>query len=234
MGKSDKPDIGYRFPDHQRYLAAFIEELGLTDITLVIHDWGSGLGFDYARKNEGNVRAIAFFEAMTKPLSYADMNFFEDRMFRTMRDKRDGHKMLIIDNFFIDSMMQLMTGRDLSEKELANYRAPFRTKSARKPIRNFPLDVPLDGAPVSSYETMKSYAAWLEASTIPKLLLWAQPGALIKEAEVKRLKARLTNLSTVYIGAGRHFLQEDQPTRIGTAIADWFVKSVATRTSDAQ
>lgn len=226
MGKSDKPKLDYRFADHQRYLAAFIKELDLKDITLVIHDWGSGLGFDYARKNEDNVRAIAFFEAMTKPLRWADMNFFEEDLFRKMRDEHDGHKMLIIDNFFIDSMMQLMTGRDLTDAELHHYRAPFLEQSARKPVRVFPQEVPLDGAPSSSYAAMSSYASWLDKSKIPKLLLWAKPGALIKEAEVKRIQARMQNLSTVYIGAGRHFLQEDQPTKIGSEIAKWYVQKV--------
>ncbi len=229
MGKSGKPDIEYRFEDHKRYLTAFIEKLGLSDITLVLHDWGSGLGFDYASHHEDNVRGIAFFESMTRPMRWADLGFLEEDMFHRMRDKRDGHKMIVIDNFFVDSAMQLLSGRDLTDEELAHYREPFRKQADRKPVRVFPLEVPFDGYPSDTHRVMEHYASWLDSTDIPKLLLWAKPGAIITPAEAKRIKARMKNLSTVYIGEGRHYLQEDQPTKIGESIARWFVEKVPPR-----
>jgi haloalkane dehalogenase len=226
MGKSDKPDIDYRYATHRRYLEGFIDKLNLTDITLVIHDWGSGLGFAYAAKHESNVRGIAFMEAMTRPLKWADLPFMERDMMNKVRDKRDGYKMIVIDNFFIDSVMQLMTGRDLTDEEMAYYRAPYHTKASRKPVRVWPQEVPFDGKPAASFRVIDGYARWIETTELPKLLLWAKPGVLIKEADVTKIEARMKNLTTVYIGPGRHFVQESQPTKIAKAIASWFVAKV--------
>ncbi len=73
MGRSDKPDIDYRFVDHANYVEEFIEKMDLQDITLVVHDWGSALGFHYAMRHESNVRGLAFMEAILAPVPSWEM-----------------------------------------------------------------------------------------------------------------------------------------------------------------
>jgi haloalkane dehalogenase len=224
MGKSDKPRIGYRFADHYRYLAGFIEALGLRNVTLVVHDWGSALGFAYGMEHEGNVRGIAFMEALTRPMTFAD---FPDPMmsytFGRLRDPRDGRKMITEDNFFLDSFMPMGMVRTLSEEERAVYHAPYLEPAAREPVRVWPTEIPIDGKPADVQAIVVAYARWLERTPIPKLLVTASPGMIITAAEVARIQERhLPNLEVVNVGEGLHYVQEDQPDAIGRAVADWY------------
>lgn len=235
MGKSAKPNIDYRFVDHYRYVTGFIEALSLKNITLVVHDWGSVLGFHYAREHESNVRGIAFMEAVTHPMRSEDFpNAMIAFIFNELRDPRDGRKMIEVDNFFLDSMMPMVILRDLSAEEWAAYRAPYPDEASRKPVRVWPSEVPLDGKPADTTAIVNAYARWLERTPIPKLLLAATPGSLITEREVQRIRDRhMPNLDVVNIGPGLHYVQEDQPDNIGRAVADWYERRVRTRDAKA-
>ncbi len=224
MGLSDKPELPYRVEDHYRYLTGFIETLGLKNITLVVHDWGSALGFQYAMEHESNVRAIAFMEAITRPIKWSDVGMMDRYLFKLLRDDRDGRKMIVEDNFFIDSALQMMTARNLSDVELANYAAPYKKASSRIPLWMFPREIPIDGSPADVDVTVTRYARWLETTEMPTLLIWASPGMIIKKRDVVRLRSSLRNLQVIHVGAGLHFLQEDQPKRVGEALAKWHLR----------
>jgi len=222
MGESDKPDIEYRFFDHVKYLDGFIEELGLENITLVIHDWGSGLGFHYASRHESNIKGIAFMEAILAPITWED--FPEDfrETFQAFRTPDVGRDLIINQNVFIEQVLPGSIVRKLSEEEMNHYRKPFLEPSSREPVWRWPNELPIAGEPKDMVETVTAYNRWLQQTELPKLLFYATPGVLVTAPVVEWSKQNLKNLQTVDIGAGIHFLQEDNPDLIGSEIAKWY------------
>ncbi len=228
MGLSDKPDIGYTFVEQREYLWGFINAMELEDIVLVVHDWGSGLGFDYARNHQDNVQAIAFMEALLAPLPSTDFLSPENKQFiETIRaTDGSGEAMIMGQNFFIEGFVPQAIVRELSEDELNAYRAPYPTPETRLPVFVWPNQIPIEGEPAEVQEIVGAYAEWLPQSDMPKLLLYATPGALIPETAVPQIIETFNNLEAVHIGAGLHFVQEDQPDVIGESIAEWLGRVV--------
>ena len=224
MGKSDKPDIDYSFDDHARYLNAFIEELELKDVTLVIHDWGSGLGFNYAANNEDNIKGIAFMEALLMPMpSYDAMPSQEMiEMFKNFRTPGIGEEMIMNQNIFVEQLLPSMILRELSEEEFNYYSEPYPTPESRKPVWKWPNEIPIGGEPKNVHDIVSSYNQWLQTTETPMLMIYATPGVLGNEMAVQWAEANLMNLETVHVGPGLHFIQEDNPDAIGEAISDWY------------
>lgn len=144
MGKSGKPDLEYKFTDHVRYLEEFIKKMELKNVTLVIHDWGSALGFHYAMRNVENVKGIAFMEAMVTPMSIDDFGMMEQFMFNKFRDPVKGPEWIIEDNFFIETALPHFAGREMTEAELNIYAAPYLIEKDRKPLLMWTQELPLD------------------------------------------------------------------------------------------
>lgn len=222
MGKSDKPDIGYRIEDHARYLQGFMEAMDLDNITLVIHDWGSALGFDFAARNPEKIRGIAFMEAVTQVPKMASLPTAHKRMFGTFRNPILGRLLIQGLNFFAASVVPKSVLRPMTKEEKAAYTAPFPDWKSRKPTYVFPNEIPIDGQPADVAERIRNYCNWLASdASPPKLLLWVKPGAITLKRDVERMEANWPNLKSVYIGSGLHFIQEDQPTAIGQEVALW-------------
>lgn len=221
MGKSDKPDINYHFSDHAKYLEGFIEKMGLTNVTLVLHDWGSGLGFHYGMRHESNLKGIAFMESMIKPPSWSDLSPSNKVGFRLFRTPGIGWFMASVMNVFVTQFMPQGIVRTLLPVEKEVYEAPFKTIKSRRPIYQFPVSVPLDGKPADTYEVISNYSQRLQASELPKILFHAQPGVLITAEDVEWCKRHIKNLELVDIGEGIHFVQEDNPHLIGEELAKW-------------
>ncbi len=225
MGKSDKPEIGYTFVEHSRYLEAFIKQKKLKNVTLVIHDWGSALGFHYAMRNESNVKGIAFMEAVTRPLKWSEFGFIEKFIFKRLRDPKKGPEMVLKENFFVEKMLPQFVAREMSKQEMDAYRAPYPTEKSRKPTLVWPNQIPIDGKPADVHALVSAYNAKLKTSNVPKLLLWAEPGVIIPgKAAADAIVKAFKNTEAVYIGHGKHFIQEDQPDNIGKAVAAWYKK----------
>jgi haloalkane dehalogenase len=224
MGRSDKPDIDYRFFDHAKYVEGFIEKTKLKDITLVLHDWGSGLGFYYAMRNENNVTGIVFMEAILMPISSWEL-FPSDvrKIFQNFRTPELGWDMIVNQNFFIEQVLRNYGAvRTFSEEELRHYREPFQRPEYRKPLWRWPNEIPIEGTPTDVVRIVEDYNTWLQKSTIPKLLIYGEPGALMSKPVIDWCMKNLSNLKTVNIGAGIHYLQEDNPHAIGLEIAKWY------------
>jgi haloalkane dehalogenase len=222
MGKSDKPDIDYRFFDHAQYVDGFIEKMGLKNITLVVHDWGSALGFHYAMRHEDNIKGIAFMEAILKT---AEWNEFprEFRMgFRLFRTPLAGWLMISGMNVFVEQILPKAIIRTLTEKEKNHYREPFRKLKDRKPVRQWPCEIPIGGTPADVTEIVRNYSKRLQESELPKLFFHANPGGIINAEMVQWCRQNLKNLTTVDIGPGIHYLQEDNPHLIGSELAQWY------------
>lgn len=227
MCRSDKPKLDYRFPDHFKYVDGFIEALDLKNISLVIHDWGSGLGFHYAHRNEDNVKAIAFMEAIVETLEWNEIPKEFRMPFKMFRTPVVGWFMISVMNIFLKKFMPETIVRPLTAEEKKAYHAPYPTIASRKPIRQWPCEIPFGGTPADVHEIVTGYRRWLETSEIPKLMLHATPGAIIRPEIAEGLKASLPNLSAVDLGKGIHYLQEDHPHRIGEEIAKWYRDKVA-------
>lgn len=229
FGKSDKPILDYRISTHQNYFDAFIDAMELKNIVFVLHDWGTALGLSYARKNEANVKAVAFMEGIVNPKKWDFGNFFVRVIFRAMRSKLLGKWMVINRNFFVNYILLLLgTKRTLTSEEKAYYREPFNTRESRFPTWVFPNEIPINGHPKEAYDIVKENHRWAQMSTMPKLLLWVKPGVLIKAKDVKEMQRFYPNLELSYLGKSSnllkesHFVQEDFPDEIGNKITSWY------------
>lgn len=223
MGKSDHPDIPYRYDDQYRYLSGFIENLGIgSNVTLVIHDWGSGLGFRWAHDHADDVKAIAFMEAMIRTMSLDDLPGSLRMAMRMMRAPVTGWLMVSVGNIFLKKMVPDLTHAKLSPEALAYYRSAYPTVASRKAILQWPRELALDGKPADNFAVVEAYRQWLTETDVPKLLFHGNDGVAIKEPEVAWCRENLSNLDVVDLGDGIHFLQETHPHTIGTELSKWY------------
>lgn len=224
MGDSDKlPDSGpqrYTFFEHRRYLDGLLEKLGEDRrVTLVIHDWGSALGFHWAHRHPERVRGIAYMEAIVQ--SYTWEQFGDQaEMFRRLRSP-EGERLILEQNLFVEQILPGLTLRDLGEEEMAAYRAPFAEPGeGRRPTLTWPRQIPIGGEPPEVVELVDAYSQWLATADIPKLFVNAEPGAAIAGPMEERCR-RWPNQREVTV-EGLHFVQEDSPDAIGEALRDWY------------
>lgn len=221
MGASGPATGGrYRFVDHRRYLDAWMEIVGATEnVTLVIHDWGSGLGFDWARRHAAAVRGIAYMEAIVRPLTWDEWPEAARPIFQAMRSPA-GEDIILQKNVFVERILPSSVLRKLSDEEMAVYRAPFAEPGeSRRPTLTWPREIPIGGEPVDMVEIVGEYADWLSASPVPKLFVNADPGSILVGAQ-REFARSWPNQREVTV-KGSHFLQEDSPHEIGEAIRDW-------------
>jgi haloalkane dehalogenase len=224
MGDSDKLEPSgperYQFVEHRRYLDAFLDALGIRQrATLVIHDWGSALGFDWAHRHPEAVLGIAYMEAIVRPMTWDEWPAAIRDLFRGFRSDA-GEQMVLEKNVFVDRVLPGSVLRGLGEAEMAVYRAPFaRAGEDRRPTLTWPRQIPLDGEPRDVCDIVAGYSKWLETSNVPKLFINADPGAILVD-DMRDCCRRWPNQHEVTV-AGSHFIQEDSPAEIGQAIADW-------------
>lgn len=224
MGDSGKltpsgPDR-YTFAEHRRYLGGLLDVVGVTEkVTLVGHDWGSALGFDWARRHPAAVRGIAHMESVVRPASWAGFPEPLRKLFGALRSPA-GEQMVLEGNFFVEQMLPGGVMRTLSEEEMAEYRRPYLTAGEdRRPTLTWPRQIPIDGDPADVAGAVAAYAAWLEHAPVPKLLISADPGAALTGGQLDY--ARSWPNQTEVTVPGLHFIQEDSPDQIGQALAAW-------------
>ena len=229
MGDSDKlADSGpgrYTFVEHRRYLDAWFEAVGAThDVTLVVHDWGSALGFDWARRHPDAVKGIAYMEAIVQPVTWDEFPAAAADTFRALRSEA-GEQLVLEDNLFVEGVLPGAILRKLSDDEMDEYRRPFREPGeGRRPTLTWPRQIPIDGEPADVVAIVESYLAWLTTTPTPKLFIDADPGALIA-GPLRDLCRTFPNQEEVTV-KGVHFVQEDSPEDIATAIADWYTRTL--------
>ena len=226
FGQSGKPDIAYRFEDHVRYLDAFVANRGIECAYLVAQDWGTALAFHLAARRPNLVRGLAFMEFI-RPIPSWD-EFLRDspkrEIFRKFRTPREGERLILEGNAFVERVLPGATLRKLTDEEMAVYRAPFMTQESRRPTWRFPNELPIAGEPADVYATLERAHAALAGSTYPKLLFAADPGALIAPAIAEDFGRKLQDCRLVKLGAGLHYLQEDHPETIGDMVAQFIAE----------
>jgi haloalkane dehalogenase len=219
MGDSGKiPSGAYRFVDHARYLDAWFDTMGLTrNITLVVHDWGSALGFHWANRHPERVKAIVYMEAFVQPLRWDMWPEHARPVFQALRSPAGEH-LVLEENIFIERFLPGSLLRHLSDEELTAYRRPFlEPGEVRRPMLTWTREIPFEGEPGDVHDIMAHYAAWLATSSIPKLFINADPGSILTGTQ--REFCRTWPCQQEITVRGRHFIQEDAPAEIGRAIA---------------
>ena len=224
MGDSEKlPDSGpasYGFAEHSRYLDALWSALGLGDrVVLVLHDWGSALGFDWANRHRDRVQGIAYMESIVTPLTWPDWPDNARRVFQNFRSE-GGEAMVLEKNVFVDRVLPGSIMRPLTPAEMDEYRRPFVNPGEdRRPTLTWPREIPIEGEPADVARVVEAYAEWLAASDVPKLFVNAEPGSILVGRQ-REFCRRWPNQTEITV-KGSHFIQEDSPDEIGAALASF-------------
>ncbi len=228
MGESDKLDNSsaesYSYVEHREYLHALYEELDLGDsVILVLHDWGSALGFDWANQNRDRIQGIVYMEAIVRPLTWQDWPENARGVFQAFRSDA-GEQMVIDKNMFVERVLPNAIMREVDEATMAIYRKPFlNANEDRRPTLSWPRQIPVEGTPENVVAIVDEYRSWLEQCEIPKLFINAEPGSILTGAQREYCRG-WPNQQEVTV-SGTHFIQEDSPHEIGEAIAS-FVSSL--------
>ena len=225
QGDSEKLSVSegpgrYTFEAAYEYLAGLLSELDAEqNVVLVGHDWGSALGFHWARIHPDLVRGIAYMEALVSPVQWSEWPEAARGIFQGFRSKK-GEDLVLSRNLFVEAVLPNSIIRKLTDEEMDHYRAPFSTPDDRQPTLNWPRQIPIDGEPVEMVELVTEYGRWLEQSvTLPKLFINAEPGSILvgRQREYCRTWPHQKEVTV----PGKHFIQEDSPSEIGQAIAEW-------------
>ncbi|HYW91748.1 MAG TPA: haloalkane dehalogenase [Gammaproteobacteria bacterium] len=224
MGDSAKLDDSgpgsYRFVEHREYLDGLLEALGVSsNVTLVIHDWGSALGFDWANRHRDAMRGIAYMEAIVRPMTTDEWPEAIRSLFQGFRSEA-GEEMILRKNIFVEKVLPGSVLRGLSDAEMEVYRRPFREPGEdRRPTLTWPREIPLDGEPGDVARIAGDYAQWMAGNDLPKLFVNADPGAIL--VGPMREFCRGWHNQTEVTVPGSHFIQEDSPQEIAAAIGAW-------------
>jgi len=229
MGDSEKLPASfgatrYNFHVHYEYLRATLEALDVNEkVTLVLHDWGSVLGFHWANQYKEKVKAIVYMEALVMPIEWDDMPEGARGIFKAFRSEK-GEDLILERNAFVEKLLTTSVMRDLTEEEMTEYRKPFLTPEDRQPTLNWPRSIPIGGQPVDVMKVMNGYGEWLSQSNdLPKLFVNAKPGTMLIGRQ-REFCQGWPNQQEVTV-KGLHYLQEDSPDEIGVAVAE-FVSSL--------
>ncbi|MBS0515210.1 MAG: haloalkane dehalogenase [Proteobacteria bacterium] len=235
FGQSGKPDIEYRFADIARYLDAFIEAMQIESAYLVAQDWGTAFAFHLAARRPQWVRGLAFMEFIRPMPTWEDFHQSPAarEMFRKFRTPGIGERLILDDNAFIERVLPGSVARGLTEAAHAVYRAPFATRQSRLPTWRLPNELPIAGEPADVDAALKTAHAALAVSKYPKLLFVGNPGALVSPAFADQFTASLHDCELVKLPNGLHYLQEDHPELIGTAVASFIAKHEHTELPNA-
>ena len=225
MGDSDKLDNPgpdrYRFVEHRDYLDGILDELVPEGpVTLVIHDWGSALGFDWAYRNQSRIRGICFMEGIPGPVrSWDDWNEQAIAIFKGFRSPA-GEELILEKNLFIERVLPGSILRKLTDEEMDAYRAPFaKAGEDRRPTLTWPRQIPIAGEPEDVNRIVTDYSKWLPQTDFPKLFVNAEPGAIVLD-KARAFIRSWKNVSEITV-KGSHFIQEDSPHEIGAALREW-------------
>ncbi len=226
MGESDKLKPGgpdrYGLKEHGRYVDALLERLKVSDnVTLVVHDWGSALGFDWAKRHRNSVKGIVYMEAIVRPLTWDEWPEQIRPLFKEIRSAA-GEKIILKKNLFIEGILPASIIRRPIDLEMDQYRRPYlKPGENRRPLLTWPRQIPIEGEPEEVVEIVASYAKWLTGSKVPKLFINAEPGGILIGAQ-REFCRTWPNQKEVTV-KGIHYIQEDSPKEIGSAISEWYV-----------
>ncbi|WP_223645297.1 haloalkane dehalogenase [Corallococcus sp. EGB] len=222
MGSSGKPDISYRFADHAKYLDAWFAALDLRDVVLVGYDWGGVLALDWARRHPDRVRGVVVFETFLRPMAWSDWSAEGEKLFRALRTPGVGEQLVLEQNAFLARSFANGVLRGLAEEDRAVYQAPYPDAASRRPVLQWPREIPIEGQPADVVEVVESYDAWLaRPSATPVLLLTFGDTGLNAPHIIEWARGNLPAVEIVPLGRAGHHAPEDAPEDIAHAIRSW-------------
>ena len=220
MGRSGKPDLGYRLADHVRYLDAFLDTLELPPAVLVGHDWGAVLAIDLLGRRPDRATGLAVMEGHLHPVDgWADLGGGD--LFETLRRPGTGERMVLEDNLFVEQVLPAGMAHRLSDGEFAAYREPFLAPAHRRPVLQWAREIPVAGEPADVVALVESNQRVLATARVPVLLMHATPGAVVTATEVEWCRRTCPGVEIVHVGEGTHFLPEDRPAEIAASLVAW-------------
>lgn len=223
MGKSSKPDISYTIFEHIHYIEQFINLKQLTRITMVLHGWGSVIGFYLAHKYPERIKALAFYESYLGPAASSEMlSLLVQQLAVNLKNSKASYKAIVEDNFLINQLLPAAVIRELSAEELAHYAAPFQTKASRKVLWQYVQDLPKENGPIEVVNLIRDYSEWLMTCSQPKLFMYGVPGFMTPIATVVWARQHLPHLTTVDLGEVLHFAQETEPRIFADTLYKWY------------
>ena len=215
---SDGPER-YSLEVAYSYVDGLLESIGANEnVTLVIHDWGTGVGFLWAMRHPAAVKGVAYMEGIVKPVSWNDWPESAVGIFKGFRSDK-GEDLILNRNMFIEGVLPSSVIRPLSNAEMDAYRAPHLETDDRQPLLNWPRQIPIEGEPKDVVALVNEYGAFMAASDIPKLFINADPGSILVGPQREFCRS-WPNQQEVTV-KGLHFIQEDSPVEIGQAVAHW-------------
>jgi haloalkane dehalogenase len=218
MGKSDKPDIEYSIFDHIKYIDKFIEILQLKKLTIIMHGWGSIIGFDYALRNEKNCKGLAFYEAYLRAFNSDDISLPYQEQMASLQAQQD---QLLNSSFFVDKCIPESSMRPIEDNAMEEYRKPFSQAGAGRPLQQYLQEMPNGNGKSKVDKLISDYSKKLCQSTLPKLMLYSIPGFITTMATAMWAKENLPNIEIVDIGEELHFAQESSPALMGETLSVW-------------
>jgi haloalkane dehalogenase len=222
MGGSGKPDSAYRFADHARYLDAWFDALDLRDVVLVGYDWGGVLALDWARRHPQRVRGVVVFETFLRPMHWSDWSAEGAQLFRTLRTPGAGEQLVLEQNAFLERSLAHGVQRGLAQSDRDAYYAPYPDPASRRPLLQWPREIPIDGAPADVAAVVERYDAWLAGGpAMPTLLLTFGDGMLSAPPLIAWARSTLPSLEILPLPAAGHHAPEDAPQEIAGAIRGW-------------
>ncbi len=222
QGDSEKLDGSmYRLEDHQRYIDGFMDAMGFSEnVTIMVHDWGAQLGFTWARRHREAMKGIAHMQGVLGDFAWHHWPEKVQILFKRFRSP-EGEELVLGGNYFVENILPAMTLRDLSEEEMDEYRRPYRNPGEdRRPTLTWPREIPIEGYPSDVLKVIEENNAWLAESPLPKLFINSEPGAVLI-GEHRDMVRAWPNTTSVTV-AGLHYIHEDSPAEIGSALAGWY------------
>lgn len=221
MGKSDKPNIEYNIHDHIKYVDKFIETLGLKNITLVMHGWGSVIGLDYAMRHEKNCKGLVFYESYLRPFNKEDISLPLQEQILALQDQENSYDLIMNSSYFVDKVLPQEMLMPLSDQDMVLYREPFLKEGAGKPLHRYLQELPRGDNNSDVDKIIANYSKKLSKSKLPKLMLYSVPGFITTIATAMWAKEHLPNLEIVDVGEELHYAQETNPVLMRESISAW-------------
>jgi haloalkane dehalogenase len=217
MGKSDKPNIEYTIHDHIKYIEKFIETLNLKKLVIIMHGWGSIVGFHYAMHHENNCKGLVFYESYLRSINGEDVSLPYLEQIAMLEEQDILHHGTV----FVDQVLPQGMMRPLMPEEVAFYRAPFLATGSGKPLHQYLQELPRHYGKSYVDDIIAEYSKKLTQSKIPKLMLYSIPGFITTIATAMWAKKHLPNLEVADVGEAFHYAQESNPILMGETISVW-------------
>jgi haloalkane dehalogenase len=222
MGQSDHPDIDYRVFDHIRYFEAFMDALGLEKVTLVMHGWGSVIGFAYAMAHPERIEGLVFYEAHVRAnVNQAMLSLPVQQLASLLAHDHASYTAIVERDYLVEKLLPAGAINPLPDAVMAHYRAPFETQESRKLLWQYVHDLPLGDGPEDVIALIEKYSSWLQETNIPKLMLYSWPGFVTTMDTVQWACEHIKNVELVEVGEAMHFAQETIPAAFSAALSDW-------------